>query len=530
MTAPMEGEAKEPTAEAPTAAAPAAEPPLPWYYERHRMIGLVGPVVLCVMEMWRVRQFTVDDSYISFRYARNFARGLGLVYNEGERVEGYTNFLWTLILGIGIKIGFDPVLLSKVLGGACAVGAVVLLHRLAGRIRSFTAVPCIATWLFATSAPNTGYAMFGLETSLFVFLILAGITLFLNEEPKYGGAADRFPWSGVVFGLAGLTRPEAPMYLGVFMLFLGFDIFSKRNFLRGGLFLAVVGAHLLFRHSYYGSWVPNTLGAKTGDLGNQLAGGEHYVWQWVQHTGPLSLFAGFGVLWAIAKRHRILLAVSTLAVLIVGYVILVGGDWMHDFRFLVPFEPFCFLLADVVVRDTWDWLSKGVQAKVLIPLAIIAGVAFCAFRTFRLTKMQHLILSQDDHFWKMAAGGTARLMKEYPRDTLALGDIGYVGYETDYPILDLLGLVDARIAHMPGGYTQKVGPEWLAYFFERQPRYAVIISSQHDCAHPSVYGSIVMYNDPRFRQQYKKLALTPLDGNFAWCIYERRDAIRLPQP
>ena len=39
-----------------------------------------------------------DDAYIGFRYARNVARGDGFVFNAGERVEGYTNFLWLTLL------------------------------------------------------------------------------------------------------------------------------------------------------------------------------------------------------------------------------------------------------------------------------------------------------------------------------------------------------------------------------------------------------------------------------------------------
>src|SRR6185295_18291193 len=76
--------------------------------------GLVAPSIVLLLNMWKVRSFTVDDAYISFRYARNFSRGLGLVYNPGERIEGYTNFLWTVMLGIGIKVGFDPDVLAKV--------------------------------------------------------------------------------------------------------------------------------------------------------------------------------------------------------------------------------------------------------------------------------------------------------------------------------------------------------------------------------------------------------------------------------
>lgn len=513
----------------PSATLPApASATLPAWYNKHFLLGLVVPMVIALVEMWRVKQFTVDDSYISFRYARNFARGLGLVYNEGERVEGYTNFLWTVLLGIGIKLGLDPVSLSKFLGATCLFGSLVLLYRISDRLRPHAAAPCLATWLLATSAPNTGYAVFGLETSLFVFLVLAGIYLFFREEEKFGGAPSTggglasIPWSGLVFGLAGLTRPEAPMYLGVIMLFLGRSFFARKNLLRGTLFVAVVGAHLLFRHSYYGAWVPNTLGAKTGNLHNQLYGGWDYVMRWVKHTGPLSALIAVGVAYAIWKRQRALLAIATLTVLVLAYVILVGGDWMQNFRFLVPFEPLAFLLIDAAIRDGWDRLAKHSRAGVLVPMTTIIAIAFGGWRARELGVMHRFLLATEDRFWKMAAGGTAKLFLQQPRDTIAMGDIGYVGYATDYPILDLLGLVDAQIAKMPGGYTQKVGPEWLDYFFKRRPRYAIVISSQLDCQHPSVYGSVIMYNDPRFHMMYQRLAAQPLDNNYAWCIYELR--------
>jgi hypothetical protein len=520
-----DSENAEPGRAADADASEPADAPTPWYRDIFLVHGLLLPIGLALFEMWRVRQFTVDDSYISFRYARNFARGIGLVYNPGEHVEGYTNFLWTVILGIGIKLGLDPVPLAKVLGAACAVGSMVLIYRIAGRLRPYTAAPCLATWLFATSAPSTGYPVFGLETAPFVFLILAGVDLFFREEKAFdGGATSRVPWSGVVFGLAGLTRPEAPMYIGVLMLFLGLGIFSRRNLLRGALFVAIVGAHLLFRHAYYGAWVPNTLGAKTGNLQSQLRGGAQYFWSWVRHTGPLGPLALAGIGVAIDRKKRTLLAISTLGVLIVAYVILVGGDWMKDFRFLVPFEPFCFLLADTFLRELWDRVRRSAHARAFALVVVLLGIAFSANRTYELTKMQKVILSQEDRFWRMAAGGTARLLSAQPPGTIAMGDIGYIGYETDFPVLDLLGLVDANIAKMPGGYTQKTGKVWLDYFFERAPRYAIVISNMKDCRHPTTLGSARMYRDPRFLQRYHELGATPLDHDFRWCVYERNDA------
>src|SRR4030042_1361768 len=68
-----------------------------------------------------VSRYTVDDAYISFRYAENAAKGYGLVFNPGERVEGYTNFLWVILLAGFYWIGANTLLAAKAIGIVCGV-------------------------------------------------------------------------------------------------------------------------------------------------------------------------------------------------------------------------------------------------------------------------------------------------------------------------------------------------------------------------------------------------------------------------
>ena len=56
---------------------------------------------------------TQDDAYISFRYADNLVNGHGLVFNPGERVEGITNLLWTVLFVPVLAAGLDPAPVSK---------------------------------------------------------------------------------------------------------------------------------------------------------------------------------------------------------------------------------------------------------------------------------------------------------------------------------------------------------------------------------------------------------------------------------
>ena len=74
-----------------------------------------------------------DDAFISFRYAENLVRGLGLVYNAGERVEGYSNFLWTLGTALGMRLGVDPEQWTVVWGVIFYAATIVVLCELRRR-------------------------------------------------------------------------------------------------------------------------------------------------------------------------------------------------------------------------------------------------------------------------------------------------------------------------------------------------------------------------------------------------------------
>lgn len=556
----------------------------------HLFLGLIAPAAVALVPMWRVRGHTVDDAYISYRYASNLARGLGLVYNEGERIEGYTNFFWTLLLAIGIKLGFAPDVFAKLLGGASALAAMYVVFLLAERIRPLTIVPCIATWLLASSAVFHGYAVFGLETIPFTLLVLTGWLLMDREEERDA----KIPWSGLVFAAAGLTRPEAPLYMGIAMLFLegkrlvalggrvgGIDLerlrpvllcaciivvgalltaylalgaplgairtagltgltitmllsltllprslFGVRNLLRGGLFVVPVAAHLLWRKSYYGAWLPNTLQAKTGSPAMQFAGGFDYLTKFVQHEGVVLIMLIFALSAGLVWRQRMVLAMVALSVLSSVYVLLVGGDWMPLFRYMAPVQPFLLLLVDLGARVVVEQRRRVINyAMVMLTLVAIGE------RSRRVSRDRSNVVIKEQLFWDTAAGGVANWFaeqssargREQVQGTIAMGDIGQIGYETDFPVLDLLGLVDPVIAKLPGGYTHKVGPEFRNHFFESKARYVILISSDGDCHHPSVTGSRVLYGDRRFRQSYGVSGHVKLEGGYAWCIFEHRD-------
>src|SRR5262245_52276707 len=85
--------------------------------------AITGSTLILLLHGWRYFDYTSDDAYISYRYASNLADGVGLVWNPGEHVEGYSNFAWTALLAAADKLGADIVDAGRWLGFLFAVAA-----------------------------------------------------------------------------------------------------------------------------------------------------------------------------------------------------------------------------------------------------------------------------------------------------------------------------------------------------------------------------------------------------------------------
>ena len=117
--------------------------------------------------------FTTDDAFISFRYAENLLAGHGLVYNPGERVEGFSNLLWVLLIAALWGPGIDPVAASKVLGILSGLLAVVLAIDTLKRIGTSRPGIILAALMLSLDTGLVYYSVSGLETSLFVLELTA---------------------------------------------------------------------------------------------------------------------------------------------------------------------------------------------------------------------------------------------------------------------------------------------------------------------------------------------------------------------
>jgi len=150
---------------------------------------------------------TWDDAYISYRYAENFAENKGLVYNEGEYVEGYTTFLWVFILGLLGKLGFDIPSTGKILCLLFGFGTVLITYLIGRKLDKGYSTAAILAALLLTFRIDYGvHFQSGMETSLHVFMLALAFYSYMNRY-KYS-----FLVTGFIAALLPLIHPEGILF------------------------------------------------------------------------------------------------------------------------------------------------------------------------------------------------------------------------------------------------------------------------------------------------------------------------------
>jgi arabinofuranosyltransferase len=429
-------------------------------------------VIVAVMLLAIANSFVTDDAFISFRYARNLVESHELAWNPGtgERIEGYTNFLWTLLMAAAIAAGVDPVPASKILGLCFALLTLLLTYRLAARLLQSRGAALLAVALLGTNYTFSAFATSGLETQMQTFLILAGVSLAFSIAEQGRWSVRRSAAFSVVCAAALLTRLDSA--IPVLVLFVYFLMNPAGRAAGAALVLPallVVGSWFLWRHAYYGSWLPNSYYAKGAMFSPDiLKGGVLYLFGFFLSYCllPLAFLFLFMFRDILARREtRVLACICALWLL---YIMRVGGDFM-EFRFIVPVLPFIFILVSTTLRALEN---RRIQA------AFVTMLLFCSLFhsvTFRGTpgvesvpKLRDYITGESDN-WELAGKVLGALFPE-GGVTLAATAAGAIPYYSKLPAVDMLGMNDAWVARNgaiigPRAGHRRAAP--LAYLNER---------------------------------------------------------------
>ncbi len=486
---------------------------------------------LLFVALWQsYRFFWLDDAFITFRYARNLAHGLGPVFNPGEAVEGYTSFLWLLITAVPFALFDDMHALAAIKAVELQLGLWILWRtwtfpapRPAPGAGADSARPT-RRWLVVLLAANPVFLANsgdGMETPLYTALLLECARSFTRAPTLKTGAA-----TGALVAAAVWTRPESlALWVGLPLLL---ALIGPRNrfgsWLRGfgATSLPLVLGHLLWRWDYYGALLPNTFYAKaTGALAPRLVSGLSDLGAFGSfHLGVPALGVWLALALACvglarAPRPAPVEARAWRAILWgivafrVAFDVWSGSEWMGVFRFLSPALPALIILADDGLRHMPALQLPALQGKPGRALA----VGICAL-TVAVGIWGHIAQTRVRAGYERGlrqahiALGSWLAQRHAPDALIALGDAGAIPFFSGLPTLDLWGLNDATIAGLEGEYGSR--PDVVEYALGREPDVFVIwslVPILRDPQRPRIYGGQTfdraITEHPIFQRDYR---------------------------
>ncbi len=437
-------------------------------------LAVVSGCALMAAHVLYLPKIVVDDAYISFRYARNLVSGLGLTFNPGERVEGYSNFLWVLLTAVGMGWRLDPIAWTRGLGAASLILTLILATHLARRATGSIAAAWGTAILLAASTALCGSAMGGLETGLYTMLVTAsGVAL----------AHRRAGVASALIGLAALTRPEG-LGLCVVATALSLTIGGGDERRRVALTLiapglALFGALVGFRLAYFGEWLPNSVLAKSAMLPLLVesgpakwpqvlfnSAGREYALDFLRYS--FGVFVVFAVVPLLRPGRQRFVAGYLFGAVVMGLAVAIYnfGDWMSSFRLLTPYLPSLTVLDVWGMNESIAWARERGRAAAAggLTIACVGVVAFCAAGQLQLRRPA--VGPEPDR--ELAAVLDTSRQPGLLAATDVLGRLGY--YAPGICVLDMAGLTDRHIARH-GRPSPPFGRTDFAYVLSRRPQF-----------------------------------------------------------
>jgi len=426
----------------------------------------------------RARAWTTDDAYISFRYADHLVRGQGLVFNAGERVEGYSNFLWTLWCALGLKLGVGAETWTQASGIVCYAATIALLCLLTWRRAREDGAAGAGAWPLPLAALGAAFhtdwnnfATSGLETSLFALLAVVGYAVLASGECRPWRAAV----AGFVFALATLTRLDGALLAVVALAYVTWAGRPRVGAtLACAAVLAAVGVpYALWKLSYYGDLLPNTYYAKSAGEA-WYAQGLAYVALYFRKYWVLAAAIPLALAAAVLRPQpsdawvrRTALALA-LALVYTWWVARLGGDFMYA-RLLVPVAALYVIALELALERVAE---RQPIVALVAAVAAVAGIAFTPSPLYGPQEVRGIV-----NEWALYDPGKMQLQRlqgqqlervfaNLPVRVAFSGSGAELAYYSRAPVaIDAsAGLTDAYVAHLPLAHRGPVGHEKAAPF------------------------------------------------------------------
>lgn len=428
-----------------------------------------------------------DDAFLSFRYAEHLAQGKGLVFNEGEYVEGYSNFLWTVLLALGIGIGIEPEVLSIIMGLFFFSGTLLVLSNIGkGMLAPLAVAGIYHMRVFATA---------GLESSMFWFFLACVVWTLLTNRTRL---------CAMFSVLCVLCRPEGMIVIPLVL----FSLPSRRkNFAMYALI--PTSMYLLWKMWYFGDILPNTYWAKGSEA------------RWGQGATYFSMVFGMYGLSALgwiacfrlsSPAKRFLLGFT----LILTFQLWKGGGGFMFARLALP-----IILCLVIAMELWasEHLSKKHYPLVSLSCGLLLYLS--PYPSALSQGMVDGIVEEKSWYPKESVKNAKKLgfaLRNFAEDTdirvAILGAQAMLAYYAKLPYVleSMAGLTDKELARMPAkdvriGHGKKASLKYM-----RKRNIDILLTHRNPMSAPdwakismgNVEGVLVTYRMPLIKKLRKK--------------------------
>ncbi len=472
-------------------------------------------------------QFTVDDTYISLRYARNLANGYGLVFSTdgSPPVEGYTNFLWVmletplLLLHLPTELVLHAV---KVIGIAFGIGVIITTFFLLQLVISEVWLSLLGAALFSGVPYLAFWAVGGLETNMYLFFLLLGLYAYLLERRRNQPHIR----STLCFLLMALTRPEGLFFVGAVAVW---ELGARRlvphenqsnrantiaPLMAGlGLFAVLYGAYFLWRYRFYGFLLPNTFYARSGAWGiHQILHRAREMSPFLAYLLPLAAVACMGASYWTEQRRREGTLLAVVLVLLVGFGFLPKREWMPGFRYELPFVPVLILfVAAGLRRMPWGEQSERWSAHLPRLGALLSLGAYLLYPALGL----HSETRYTDRLTRAHVALGKWLHQNAPSGaSYASFDMGAVPYYSELP-----RIIDTNLEGILSTYTTHRGFD-PAQMLALQPSFLVLPPRPGP---DRVAGIYAFYANARLKQDYELIFSLAFTRDYVLDVYRLRN-------
>ena len=447
--------------------------------------GVILAALSSIVTSWNMR---FDDSYISYRYAQNFANGFGLVWNVGEApTEGYTNLLFVLVIAPFLRLGIDPLTAARIVSVLCLIATCLILYRVGKSKYGMTSFQAFLAPAILLLVPSTfALVLVGLETIAYALGLLASLLL-SGCIFRTGTVKSAVILSFVLF-LTSLLRPEVVLFLPLLWLIL----ILKRRRIPGAirsLLLTLslsVGLQLLllaWKYAFFGSVLPNPFYIKAAG-------------SWLSSTGLESVLLFLGTYLVLiglvvfsfcySSRFReviespvedqILVRLLGISFVVLDLLFFVRSDTLADMagRFLYPLVPLLLFLAFPIFKTLGDVITKSLEVRWVAPILaalllvlLVSGTTVSNLRgqitLSRYTQAQETMNAQLLENRQLELAESLSKFSRIKETRIAYGDAGIVPYYTGALWLDPVGLNDSFLART------KNQDSAVDYFFSQSP-------------------------------------------------------------